>query len=94
MKTMFAAALLAVSVAGIGTVSAMPVAPSSAGTDVIHVAGGCGPGFHRGPYGGCRANRAVVVVRPAVVAPSVVVVRPGRRCPPGQGMTRFGCRWR
>ena len=22
----------------------------------IPVAGGCGPGFHRGPYGGCRRN--------------------------------------
>jgi hypothetical protein len=43
-------------------------------------AGGCGPGFHRGPYGGCRPNRgpvvvvpgAPVVVAPAVVAPPVV----------------------
>jgi len=23
---------------------------------VVPVAGGCGAGFHRGPYGGCRAN--------------------------------------
>ncbi|MGX9427626.1 MULTISPECIES: GCG_CRPN prefix-to-repeats domain-containing protein [Bradyrhizobium] len=38
-----------------------------------NAAGGCGPGFHRGPYGGCRPNRAVYV-RPAprmVVAPRV-----------------------
>ena len=35
--------------------------------------GGCGPGFHRGPYGGCRPNRGPVVVVPgAVVAPVVV----------------------
>ena len=42
--------------------------------------GGCGPGFHRGPYGGCQPNRgpvvvvpgAPVVVAPAVVAPAVV----------------------
>jgi hypothetical protein len=35
---------------------AMPVAPldQSASSDTIRVAGGCGPGFHRGPYGGCR----------------------------------------
>ena len=35
---------------------AMPVSPvgSSAQNDVIRVAGGCGPGWHRGPYGGCR----------------------------------------
>jgi hypothetical protein len=37
--------------------------------------GGCGPGFHRGPYGGCQPNRGPVVVVPAapvVVAPAVV----------------------
>ena len=42
-------------------------------------AGGCGPGFHRGPYGGCRANAGPVVVvpaAPAVVAPAPVVVAP------------------
>jgi hypothetical protein len=39
--------------------------------------GGCGPGFHRGPYGGCRPNRGPVVVAPAppvVVAPAAPVV--------------------
>jgi len=25
-------------------------------TDIVPVAGGCGPGWHRGPYGGCRRN--------------------------------------
>ena len=35
--------------------------------------GGCGIGFHRGPYGGCRANGGVVVVPGVVVAPPVVV---------------------
>lgn len=42
--------------------------------------GGCGAGWHRGPYGGCQPNRgpvvvvpgAPVVVAPAVVAPPVV----------------------
>jgi hypothetical protein len=37
--------------------------------------GGCGPGFHRGPYGGCRPNGGPVVVAPVapvVVAPAVV----------------------
>lgn len=37
---------------------AMPAAPVT--TDqtpgVTLVAGGCGPGWHRGPYGGCRRN--------------------------------------
>jgi hypothetical protein len=41
-------------------------------------AGGCGPGFHRGPYGGCQPNGPVVVapVAPVVVAPAVVVPAP------------------
>ena len=25
-------------------------------TNVTLIAGGCGPGLHRGPYGGCRPN--------------------------------------
>jgi hypothetical protein len=37
---------------------AMPLAPfvpaATAEAVVIPVAGGCGWGFHRGPYGGCR----------------------------------------
>ncbi len=39
-----------------------------------HAAGGCGPGFHRGPHGACVANAPVVVVAPA--APAVVVAPP------------------
>ena len=31
-------------------------APLSTSPDVIQVAGGCGPGFHRGPFGRCRPN--------------------------------------
>jgi len=46
----------------------------------IPVAGGCGPGFHRGPYGGCRRNGyyggrywgGAVVAPGVVVAPRVV----------------------
>jgi len=39
---------------------AMPLAPNAtaANPDVIQVAGGCGAGFHRGPYGGCLQNFA------------------------------------
>ena len=35
---------------------AMTVTPldQAASSDLIAVAGGCGPGWHRGPYGGCR----------------------------------------
>jgi len=35
---------------------AFTAAPLSTTTDVIQVAGGCGPGYHRGPYGHCRPN--------------------------------------
>ena len=43
-----------------GTAQAMPLAPAAttANADIIQVAGGCGAGFHRGPYGGCLANYA------------------------------------
>src|SRR5262249_41067747 len=47
-------------------------------------AGGCGAGFHRGPGGGCVANRGAVVVAPG--APVVVdrpVVAAPRVCPAG-----------
>ena len=53
--------------------------------------GGCGLGFHRGPYGGCRPNGGPVVVvpgapfvvAPAVVAPAPVVCGRGFRWHPG-----------
>ncbi len=37
---------------------AAPMAPAGAApsSDIVLVAGGCGRGFHRGPYGGCRRN--------------------------------------
>ncbi|HWV53070.1 GCG_CRPN prefix-to-repeats domain-containing protein [Pseudorhodoplanes sp.] len=59
---------------------AFPSAPSAAPqtpSDVIQVAGGCGPGWHRGPGGACRPNRGPVVVAPR---PGVVVVAPRPRC--------------
>src|SRR3954471_11383896 len=69
MKFLFAAVLLASTVAGFSAANA---------------AGGCGPGWHRGPYGECRANGGPVVVeRPIVVERPAVVVRPGRVCPYG-----------
>jgi hypothetical protein len=75
MKYLFAAVMLASAVAGFsGAASA---------------AGGCGPGWYRGPYGGCRPMGAAAVVRPGpvVVAPAPVVVVPRARvCP-------WGFRW-
>jgi hypothetical protein len=39
---------------------AMSPAPIGSNTDIIQVAQGCGPGFHRGPHGRCIRNRAQV----------------------------------
>jgi hypothetical protein len=70
--------------------------------DSAYAAGGCGAGFHRGPYGGCVVNRGGVVVAPAggvvvapapvVVAPAPVVVAPGRVCPYGTIWRAGACR--
>ena len=79
MKTLFAAVLLAGTLAGFSAADA---------------ADGCGRGFHRGPNGGCRPNGGAVVVAPrVVVAPApVVVVRPGRVCPRGFAWRAGRCR--
>ena len=76
MKTIFAAALVAGTLAGFGSANA---------------AGGCGPGYHRGPYGGCRPN-GVVVVTPRVVERPVIVVPRGRVCPIGFRWVYGRCR--
>ena len=57
MKKLIAAAFLLGSLASANAMPLAPVAPAS-NPDVIAVAGGCGPGWHRGPYGGCRRNYA------------------------------------
>jgi len=70
----FACAALGSSLALFGA-QAFPISSVDAqlGTsDVTLVAGGCGIGFHPGPYGGCRPNGAVVIAPPVVVAPPVV----------------------
>ena len=56
-RTMMAAAFVCATIAG--AAEARPLAPvARATTDVVRVAGGCGPGWHRGPYGGCLRNYA------------------------------------
>jgi hypothetical protein len=49
---------LGLGLAGVSASQAMPVAPiappQAASGDIIQVAQGCGPGFHRGPGGMCR----------------------------------------
>jgi hypothetical protein len=61
---------------------AISLSPLSIGSATAE--GGCGPGFHRGPYGGCRPNRGPIVVVPgaAVVAPAPVVCGAGFRWHP------------
>ncbi|WP_291860855.1 hypothetical protein [Bradyrhizobium sp.] len=86
MKYLIAAALLATTVVGFA-----PIADA---------AGGCGRGYHRGPYGECRPNVVirrppVYVVRPPVVyrpAPVVVVPR-ARICPRGMVWYAGRCRY-
>ncbi|MGY3690615.1 hypothetical protein ACVIGA_000695 [Bradyrhizobium sp. USDA 3240] len=87
MKYLFAAAVL--------------VTTAFAGISAADAAGGCGPGWHRGPYGGCVRNRGPVVVapgpvlveRPVVVAPGAVVVAPRvRACPYGFAWRYGRCR--
>jgi hypothetical protein len=68
MKYLFAAALVASTVAGFSAAA--------------NAAGGCGPGWHRGPYGGCQRNAVVVAPRVVVPPPVVVAPRP-RACPYG-----------
>ena len=57
MKLLAAAAIAyGLSLTAMTASQAVPVAPldQAASADTIRVAGGCGPGWHRGPYGGCR----------------------------------------
>ena len=63
--------------------------------DSASAEGGCGPGFHRGPYGGCRPNGPVVVApaAPVVVAPPAVVVRPPVVVAPAPVVCGAGFRW-
>jgi len=97
VKRLFSLALLiGISLLGVAAAQAMPLAPleqAQAGL-TIPVAGGCGVGFHRGPYGGCRRNGYYggVYYGGAVVAPGVVVAAPPVVVAPapcgGRGMHR------
>ena len=63
---------------------AMPVgaAPVAADAGVTLVSGGCGPAFHRGPFGGCRPNIGFVrpIVRRPVICRTVLLPLPHRVC--------------
>lgn len=56
MKLLAASVLsLGLGLAGVSASRAMPIAPvAPSQAEVVHVAQGCGPGFHRGPGGACR----------------------------------------
>ena len=56
----------------VGAANAMPMTPlaPAANRDVIEVAGGCGRGWHRGPYGGCRRNYVNPAAHAAALPPS------------------------
>jgi hypothetical protein len=79
-KLLAVAVSIGVSIFCVAAAQSMPLAPlDQAQTSLtIPVAGGCGPGFHRGPYGGCRRNGyySGVYYGGAVVAPGVAVVPP------------------
>lgn len=87
-KILHLAAAIVISFFCIAGAQAMPLTPleqTESGL-TIPVAGGCGPGFHRGPYGGCRRNgyyggvyygAPAVVAAPGVVVAPPVVVAPG-----------------
>ena len=59
--------------------------------------GGCGPGFHRNPYGRCRPNEGPIVVAPGapvVVAPAApVVIAPPVVVAPAPVVCSAGLRW-
>jgi hypothetical protein len=74
MRKILAAALLVGAITGVA--EAMPVA-SPANGDVTAVAGGCGKGWHRGPYGGCLKNYANPAAR---ACPRGYHIGPGGAC--------------
>ncbi len=58
-KGFLALAFGAATMVGIGVADAMPavhIDGEDAAPKVVLVAGGCGIGFHRGTWGGCRPN--------------------------------------
>jgi hypothetical protein len=64
LKTLSIVAAAGAFMALASSAQAVSPAPVNSGSDVILVAQGCGPGFHRGPLGHCRPNgRPVVVCR-------------------------------
>jgi hypothetical protein len=57
-------------------VAALAAGAALAALSPANAAEGCGPGFHRGPYGRCHPNGGAVVVAPR--GPAVGVFYAGR----------------
>lgn len=86
------AAAAALAVVSFGTAEAGPrlVLPAAqpGETAIVQVAGGCGFGEHRGPYGGCRINHG-----PRGALRAAVTGLPGG-CPPRMHRGPYGhCRY-
>ena len=77
MKLAAFALFASIGLAAATSAHALPLAPLAQDGAVTLVAGGCGPGWHRGPYGGCRRN----FENPAAHAcPRGYHIGPGGRC--------------
>jgi hypothetical protein len=57
-------------------VTAIAAGVALAAASAADASGGCGPAFHRGPYGGCRPNGGPAVI--GVGVPAIGVFYPGR----------------
>ena len=55
LASLFAATLLGTASAGAQTAQPLSLADGDQ-PSLLLVSGGCGPAFHRGPFGGCRPN--------------------------------------
>ena len=75
-KILLALAVLPLSFATLPAQAFPMSATPAVAPQITLVAGGCGLGYHRGPFGGCRPNGGPVL---AV-----------RRCPPGFHMGPYG----
>ena len=63
IRTLFATALALGAITGVAQAMPLTLLEASANGDVIAVAGGPRPGWHRGPYGGCLRNYAMCCAR-------------------------------
>jgi hypothetical protein len=78
-------------IVGMPNAQAMPINHIGNGdAQVILVSGGCGPYWHRGPYGGCRPGGQLGY--PPGRGPVAFIQGPGggRFCPPGYHLGQYG----